>query len=242
MTSPAQSNWLRIGRDILREYLKWFLAVWLLALVLASAIVGVVAYFGTPTVSIVDTILNSPRYWLFVIGLVFTYQWLGAYVACGVTRRDFTIGSGLAAVAMSLVAGMICTATMYAEGLVYLAADWKLGFENPHLFDTQQQWSLMLLEFCLAFAAHMFAGWVLGTLYYLHGAWATFAAIPVFGFAVGTELVLGSGWVARLVNDNVYTFTPSWLVALPTGSAVVLLLFGIVWVLLRRAPISPTKS
>lgn len=242
MTSHAQSNWSRIARDILREYLKWFLAVWLVAMVLAGVIVGLVAYFGTPTVSIVDTILNSPRYWLFVVGLVFTYQWLGAYVACGVTRRDFAIGGGIAAVAMSLFAGVVCTVTMYAEGLVYRSAGWELGFENPHLFDTQQQWALMLLEFCLAFAAHMFAGWLLGTLYYLHGAWATIAAIPVFGFAAGTELVLGSGWVARLMVDNVFAFTPSWKLALPVGTAVVLLVFGVVWALLRRAPIIPKRS
>lgn len=240
MTSQAAPNWSRIGRDVLAEYLKWFAAIWLIGVVVAATIIGAVAYLGTPTVSIVDAILNSPRYWLFVLGLVFTYQWLGPFVACGVTRRDFAIGGLIAGLGSSIAAGAICAVTMFAEGRLYAAAGWRADLEQPHLFGSADQIGLMLVEYCVVFGAHFFTGWLLGSLYYRYGAWATITAVPVFGVAVGTEMALGSGWAGRLVAGT--GFATSWATSLLVGAAVVAVLYALVWTLVRAVPVVAKRS
>lgn len=242
MISHAAPNWSRIARDVLVDYLKWFAGIWLIAIVITSTIISVVAYLGTPTTSIVDFVLSAPRYWLFVVGLLFTNAWLGPYVACGVTRRDFAIGGVLAGLAASLTAAAMLAVTIFAEGRLYAAAGWKLDYESPHLFDSPDQWGLLLVEFCLVFGAHFFAGWALGTLFYRYGAWATFAAVPVFAMATGTEVALGTGWAAPLVLDNLYDFDPSWPLALAVGIVVIALFYGLLWVQLRNAAIPAKKS
>lgn len=242
MTSHAAPNWSRIAREVLGEYVKWFAAIWLIVVVLTGAIIGTVAYFGTPATSIVDFVLNPPRYWLFVVGLLFTHAWLAPYVACGVTRRDFAIGGVLAGLAASLVVAVLCALLVVAEGRVYAVAGWKVDYESTHLYTAPDQWGLLLVEFGLVFGAHYFAGWALGTLFYRYGAWAVLAAVPVFALPTGTEVVLGTGWAGRLVIENLYDFDPSWSLSLGVGAVVIALLYGLVWTLVRNAAIPAKKS
>lgn len=242
MTSHAAPNWSRIAREILGEFLKWFAAAWLVIIVITSGIIAVIAYFGTPSVSIVDAVFNAPRYWLFVVGLVFTYTWLGPYLGVGVTRRDFLRAGAVVGLTSALLLGVMSTLTMFAEGGLYAAQGWETHYEQSHLFADYDQVGLMLVEYSVVFGSHFFAGWALGSMFYRHSAWAILAAVPVFAFAVGSEITAGSGWIGKIMRDNVSGYEPSWILALTVGIAVVAALYGLVWHQTRDVAIVARKT
>ncbi|MGH8876955.1 MAG: hypothetical protein ACRD0P_06400 [Stackebrandtia sp.] len=241
MKPPSHRYSWHIARDIFACFAKWVVGVWLLLVAVIGAIIAGIAMFSQPEVSIFAFTLNPAPYWILVFGAILPATMLRHYVANGVTRRDFVWGAGLASVGLSGLAAVLGTVALVAEGRLYASAGWSHVSENPHLFTSTDQIGLVFVELLLIFGSHMFAGWAAGAMFYRFGAWATPGAVLAYCVAASIDVLLGAGWAGRVVLDNVYKFTPSWMLAAGVGLVAMAALFLLSKQLLRQVPV-PAKS
>lgn len=184
-TSPARSARTRDRRDrhvVLRHRIGidgagvpilaggYFLAV--------LSVVGVVSAFTDIRISGWETGSQLIRWFVGGVGVYLTAIYLPLYILHGRTRRevagDSAIFAGIYAV---LVAGAI--AAGYAvETFIYRITGWSQTLDNLHLFDSPDQYHLIVLEHVIVLAVWIAAGAMLGGAFYRNGLLGM-ALIPV---------------------------------------------------------------
>jgi hypothetical protein len=222
-THPA----VRVGRTIttgLGPTLGIFIAVVAAIFIVVGA---ATAMFGDVEASVWQTAgAGAFKYFPLAIAIMLTPVFLPIYVAQGVTRRQFAVGGALFIAAWAAILTMAVVAGYGVEAAVYRANGWPHEFDTPHLFESWTQVHLVVAEYVMLIAAHMVAGWVIGTSYYVLGWFRATLLLPVTAApALVVEALLATSWAGAGLREFT-TYTPP-LVGIAVSGAVVVI--GAAW-------------
>ncbi|MFD0559707.1 hypothetical protein FB566_0358 [Stackebrandtia endophytica] len=223
MNNPGNQSALTIARHLVKANAKYFIAVWLLMLLLVAIATTVVGLLTTPTTSIVDFAAMPPRYWLLAVGIAATVTITRIYIAHGVTRRHVGGGIVIAAIGISVLLAAFMAATYGLEQLLFDANGWPLqtdvGTRGWHLFDDGAQFGLVFTEFVLVYLAYFFAGWAIGLMFTRVNVIIGILLIPIAYLpAVIVEAVTKSSWPGLVLGDVLEVTLPlagAFAIAIP---------------------------
>jgi len=120
--SPSSMVVFTVLQRIYRPVAVWFTALMLTGIAIADAVV--VRSDGDPALSLWRLIFGSAaKYWLLVIGIVLVTMHLRQFVANGVTRRDFTVGSALLGLPLAVGLAVLVPAGNGLESALLHAGD-----------------------------------------------------------------------------------------------------------------------
>lgn len=234
---PVARAAVAIGSDLFVYAGVWALvAVGLVAINLTAN--GV---FGHVDASVWAGMSGFVPYLVLVGGLMAAVYYLPMLVVHGLTRRDIVAGAAVALVAVSLAAAVAVTALFALEHLVYGWADLAHvlpGDDSRRIYDTPDQYGLILLEGVALFVPSAVSGLLVGAGYYRSG-WVLgtlFLPIALLPQAV-TEMALDAGWVGAVVNEQLDRGARSTGMAVLVAAVAALVGMVGVRLLTRRIPI-----
>jgi hypothetical protein len=126
------------------------------------------------------TVDTAPGWFMFVMGIISAVMHLPVAVAHGVTRREFTIGAGVFAVATAVLFQLMKTVGTLLEAMVYGSRGLMDQLTEPYPWPTMSG-ALVDMGKGLAF---MLSGWLVALVFYRLKIWwalllSPFATIPV---------------------------------------------------------------
>lgn len=213
--------------------------VWLLFAAIFALVGAIIAATDGITTSVWDFASYGPKYFLLSLGVMLSTAHLPAYVANGVTRREFALGGGLFIAAVALVSAAVMAAGYLVEGLIYGAAGLPQELTTPHLYTSADQIVLVLVEFALVFLAHLVSGWLIGTAFARLGWSAIALVVPAALPALATDLAVNSGWAPAAAAALGWT-VPRLPAGVALGLAVVLAGWVATYLVTRDMPLKTT--
>ncbi|WP_350344027.1 hypothetical protein PRVXT_000396 [Proteinivorax tanatarense] len=192
------------------------------------AIQAVVFYFNLngyeANLDFMALISQPSMAYMFVIGILVFLNYFGYFVKNGVTRRDYFIGSAIAAggVAFSInIIGAITTVIIYMVGA--LLNSWEMDMIDPFL-KTKQVISLSLILY-----GYYIAGWIVAAGFYGFSRWYKSASIAIAVLYAG---IINLIWKGEMTIQNLY-----FRLDLPPMIAIILVIIMIVLglTLIRKA-------
>ncbi|MGA8943937.1 MAG: hypothetical protein WB502_14680 [Thermoactinomyces sp.] len=185
-----QKIFSKVAVDMYKEQMKW--TFWFLLFILAAQIVHVILVIFP--LNIEDTIRNflpflhgSAKIYMLIIG-IFSYGFLTFYVTQGVTRRDYFIGSSLAALGLSITMIII---GVILSGLQFIILDRIIHYPAITLFENYGV--LQPIYYNMNIFIFYLIGYLIGIGYYRFGwiigfAFVAFAILSI----ILTETLLKS--------------------------------------------------
>jgi hypothetical protein len=188
-----------------RKTYAWFWAV--MALMLTGVCLSFEAFghysLDDTRVSAWETVSpQAPRWFLFVMALMFVTLNLPVVVAHGITRRTYFRGVILFALASAAFAATMVLIGFGVENLVFhLNGMWE-ELRVPYPVSTIGEAARVWLELLITFLAYMVSGWLAGMVFYRLRVWVAIVCTPLaagpliavsaapLGHPEGWELVL----------------------------------------------------
>jgi hypothetical protein len=155
----------KVAKDMYLEQMKW--TVWYLVFVLVTQIVHLYSsYFAidddTTVKGILVFLFQSAKVYMIVIAIISVNGFLSYYVGQGVTRKEFWVGSMLAAL------GLTATITFSAVILTYLEYGILEMFQLSHLLSDEflngNAW--LVIQYLLNIFFYYLAGCLIGVGFY----------------------------------------------------------------------------
>jgi hypothetical protein len=185
-------TWI-IARHRLRIDIPATVFLWVLLAGVMAAVVGVVSIPLTIRVSGWEQGSQIARWFAGGTGVYLTYYHLPLYVAHGYTRREFAAQTPVVVAAFSGVLALLMSIGYQLEGLVYRVADWPQALTRSHLFDSPDQFWLVLAEFGLVFLLWTVAGALVGAGFYRNGGLGLLLILVALVMVGVVEYAVGDG-------------------------------------------------
>lgn len=237
------TTWI-VTRTALRGALPILAVYWaIMVLVVAVILIAIVAAGGRPDVSVWSTSgASAPKYFLFAIGAMQVAQ-LPVYIGHGVTRREFARGALLYLGVVAVFYGTLMALGYLVERPIYVAKGLIYGLEIPYPVSSVADGLTVLAEESLVGLAYLLVGWLIGTLFYLRGAWIGLLLIPVAALPlVAVEMVLDSLWMGFGLNKGFDIEPPPLGVGLLVALAAVAVTWTVNYVLVRDVPVKKVSG
>lgn len=213
--------------------------IWLLFGAIFALVGGIMAVTAGIETSAWDFASYGPKYFLLSVGVMLTTTHLPAYVANGVTRREFAVGGGLFIAFVALFSAAVMAAGYAVEGLVYRANGLPQVLSIPHLYAAPDQAGLVVVEFVLVFLSHLVSGWLIGTAFARLGWRAIPLVVPALLPALATDLAVNSGWAPSLAEALGWA-VPELASGIAIGVAAVLVGWAMNYLATRDMPVKTT--
>lgn len=189
-TNPTRLIVRRLTRTL------WVPAVAYAAIVVVAAFVSDAATgaFGEVRSSVAQyPILNSPKYFLMVFGILAATTQLPIFVAHGITRRDFVRGAAVFFAALAALYAALQIAVLGTEYAVCAALGVLDRFTQAHPVATPGAAGRLFLECLMIGLANLVGGALIGTGYYRFGPWlGTVLIAPAYLPALVAETAFNS--------------------------------------------------
>lgn len=243
--NPHRPQWRRTLRWMLA--MQALLGVWFWGVILVLEVIAllIAAQFGPVEVSMFQFATHGALWFPFSIMIITSAAVITTHVAQGRTRRSFIQAALLTVLVMALAYGLLMTAGLALEGVVYDAFGWTQAHVTEASTTTSSAvaptalWRepvpVTLLGYALRTGGGAMAGLLVGVTYYRFGGWK------------GTGLLLVTGLPALAAQDAISGFlraaTDS---ALPLNALLSLVLLGLgalaYYLLTRNLPITNPRS
>ncbi len=225
-------------RNVVRTALYIGAWVWLIVVLIITAVPHLVDHFGSVEFSMFGSTSTGPQWFLFVLGIILVAVGLGPHVAQGQTRRTFVVQTVAGFVVVGLVFALMGVAVYAWERWLYGARGWPIEPEGNHLFSSTDQWWLVLAEGALLTPLFALAGVAVGATYYRWRGWIGTALLPVtVGLPVVASDVVHGNWLPGALGVS-----PPPLVAAGVVVALAAGLVAITYTALRGAPVRVTVA
>ncbi|WP_179295453.1 hypothetical protein [Bacillus sp. FJAT-45350] len=219
--------------------MKW--AIWFVGIVFVVYLV--VPNFVTDVDSLhlpfLAFIFQPTKIFMLVIGILSCFAFLSYFVGNGITRKDYFIGSAVAAVAVAI--GIMALASAL-QGVLHLVGKFTEYMPNTGYGDVlsvESAWLVPFVVYSLSVVAYYVAGWLISIGFYRYGwfggAITIFSAIIYVGM---TDMSWGGERTFQLFGFIRFSL-PELSLPFAMISTVVLLVIGL-WVLrglTKRVPI-----
>ncbi|MCF4123165.1 hypothetical protein L1785_19515 [Antribacter sp. KLBMP9083] len=188
--------------------------------------------------SVVERVLTSSRWFMFVMGLLIPFALLVPHVAAGGTRKAFVDGITRGALVGGGLFGLVATLLFLIERPVFGALD--LAWFREGAAGPGNGFTSSVISEALAVATFFLVGVAVSVAYSRFGGWVGTALLPLFLVPAGLSQFLESGVVSDLVAPAAGLVQ---LLVLVGASAVVLVLaIVVVDRLLHDVPIKPAVA
>lgn len=166
-----QKSFSKVAFDMYAVQMKWTL--WFLFFVLAAQIAHIILVISPLNTE--DTLRNflpflngSAKIYMLIIG-IFSYGFLTFYITQGVTRRDYFIGSSLAAIGLSITIIIIGTVLTYLQLIILdgiIDSPTTIALFDSHGFLQPVYYNINIFIFyligCLIGFGYYRFGWIFG--------------------------------------------------------------------------------
>ncbi|QOR72064.1 hypothetical protein IM660_07430 [Ruania alkalisoli] len=237
---PSLPQWWRTMRWMLG--MQAYLAAWFWGIILALEVLVLfaVSAVGEVSLSFLQFAVHGALWFPFAIMIGIAGAQITTHVAAGMTRRSFSRAALGTAAVLALGYGLLLSAGMVGEGVLYEA----MGWPHVHVANVAspgtgvlEPWTHGFLPAWFMYAVRTFSGAVAGLLvgiaYYRFGAWKGTALLPL----TALPALLGQDFLADLIGQG----TGLHPVALAAISLVVPLLGALAVAALTRAvPLTTT--
>lgn len=207
-----QSFFSKVAVDMFLVQFKW--SLWFISFILlAHIIMIIVAVNGHfPLGDFLFFSHRSSKIYMLVIGIISAYAFLTFYVNQGIARKDYFIGSSLAAVGVSLAIAIIATVLTGLEYIILEMMNLPINIDlamvgvessdnsisiflpkaivSSSILVHSSNWLLSMLMYTLNILTYYVIGWFIGSGYYRFG-WVTgfgFIALAIIFITVGDLL------------------------------------------------------
>ncbi|NDL56562.1 hypothetical protein [Phytoactinopolyspora mesophila] len=186
---------------------------------------------------------QAMRYYPMSIGVMLVPALMPAYVANGVTRREFTVGAVLMISGIAIGLGVVGAIGFAVEDAIFGWAGHATVYNFPHLFDGPGDVVAVVAvvgEFALHTSSHMVAGWLIGYTYYRYGGWTGTFLLPLTILpALAVEFLLGVSWIGGLLMDHTGYERLALPIVIPAVLATIAAAVLLIYFLTRRLAIKP---
>lgn len=239
--NPRQPQWRRTLRWLLGMQAVLGLWFWGVILVLEVIAVLIAAQFGPVTVSMFQFATHGALWFPFSIMIITSAAVITAHVAQGRTRRSFIQAALLTVLAMAIGYGLLMTAGLALEGVVYDAMGWtqdhiaEASAATMPLTPWREPLGITLLTYITRTGGGAMAGLLVGVTYYRFGGWR------------GTGLLVLTALPALAAQESISGFLrdrlDNPLLVSGAGSLALIGAGALAYYLLTRAlPISTPRS
>lgn len=245
-TANRQRTW-RIPRPLIQDQLGFALLMWAGFLALVLGAISVLARF---VIDDVDNVSGSgwesasgaaAWYVAGVVGWV-VYHFLPLMIAHGRTRRDAAIELTAFMATFAVFAALLVTLGYLIESVVYRIGNWTHDIGGQHLFTSNTDVHLMLLEYTLTYLVWGSAGTLIGAGIYRNNAIGWVAIVPA-SILIGIAGVV-TQWYAGPIQFFADQVVDSNSLPLPVIIIVNLGCFAaalaMTWRIVRHVPIHNT--
>jgi hypothetical protein len=214
-----------------RRTYAWFWAI--MGLLLAGLTVSF-EIFGHYTVDSEQSSIwevastQAPRWFLFVMALMFATVNLPVLVAHGITRRTYFHGAVLFCLASAAFAATMLLLGFAVERTVYHLDGIWAELTRPYPVNTMGDAGRLWLELFLMLIASMVSGWLAGMLFYRLPMWIAIVCTPL---AAGPLVAVSAAPMGT---------APAWELAVTVAGT--LLAIGAAYLLVRSIAIRPRKA
>ncbi|ABR50034.1 conserved hypothetical protein [Alkaliphilus metalliredigens QYMF] len=243
MTTPTKSIKSKLSLDLFYMQMQW--SFWYISIILIiHLILQLVLPRFVPDVeeinlSFMIMFFQSSKIYMAIIGIIACYSFLPFFVKNGITRRDYFIGSSVAAVGVSF--SILLVSAVITVVLQFLAP--ILGY-SPNIvpvafLDTTSLWIVPIISLSLIILCYYIAGWVIAVGFYRYNNLRRigFIAIGLFYVSV-TDLIWEGGLSHPLIAKLNIPF-PDLSIGLSVGVTSLLIGLGLWFIrsLTKRIPI-----
>jgi hypothetical protein len=227
----AASPTLRVARRMTATLWPVAAGYWAIMAAVALTVGVTVGAFGEIKTSLVQyPLLNAPKYFLMVFGILATTMQLPIYVAHGVTRREFIRGAAVFFAALATAFTALQLVALGIEYAVYSAQDLLPRLTEAHPLASAGDAGRLFLQTLLLGLAYLATGWLIGVGYYRFGPWlGTAFIVPACLPAVATEAAFN----ARLIGLDVAALP----IALVLSAAIIAVAWAACYALTRSLAI-----
>lgn len=229
---------LRVTRQVLiglKPVLAWFTVI----ILAVFAIVGTALIVTSDTANTAAEIAGAGalRYFPMALGIMFTPVMLPMYVSQGVTRRQFARASAVVTFILAALMALLMCVGLAVERLAFEAAGQTYRLGLPHLFDTWNDFGLIVTEYVVLTAATIAGGWLIGTTYYsLHWFAATLLIPACLVPTVTAEMLLQTSWFGAGLEEAGWARPPLAL-AIPSSLVAIAVAIAAAHLLTRNVTI-----
>ena len=191
---------------LLGGHLFFYFLIWVgigVALLTANLIASGV--WGDVDGSVWDGQSSVFQYAILAGGIMVVTGYVPIMVAQGVTRRAAADGSLVAVAGLAVAAALATTLAYGVEHVVFAVNDWPHvlgGTRELHIYDSPDQYGLILVEVLALYATHVVAGMVIGAGFFRFGwVWGIPYLLGGVALAVVGEFLVASGFAGVRVGD-----------------------------------------
>jgi hypothetical protein len=171
---------------------------------------------------------QAPRWFLFVMALMFATVNLPVVVAHSVTRRSYFQGTVLFGLASSVFSATMLLLGFGVERWVYHLDGIWAELTKPYPVNTLGEAAGLWLELFVTLAASMVSGWLAGLVFYRLRLWVALVCMPL---AAGPLVAVSSAPLGRVGE---------WELALTAAATLIAVAGG--YLLVRGVAIRPRKA
>ncbi|HCT79180.1 MAG TPA: hypothetical protein DGT23_22005 [Micromonosporaceae bacterium] len=221
-----------VVRHLFKAYRPVYAWFWGIVAVVLAGIAVSFEVFGHYTldderVSVWESVgQQGPRWFLFVMGILFVTINLPVVIANGITRRAYYRGAIIFTVLSAAAFTVLLMAGFGVEYAVYTANGMMAELPKEYPINSMGEAAKFAAKSFLALLAFMLSGWIVGLVFYRLRVWLAialtpFAALPISG--------------ASLPID-------SWAAGVATAGLTIAVAVVIGFILVRTCPIRTKKT
>jgi hypothetical protein len=194
---PAQ-----VARALLRVHVRALIWLWVGLIVIFNGIAVGVAIFGHLDRSIWETSFDGVgQYFPLAVGIGLMSLHLPVFVAHGVTRRNFGVGSLWFVLVFTLISAVGLTLGYVVEDLIFAIAHRTPVLHSPQLFTATDQFAVIFGQSVLQVLAYLVSGWLIGAGFRRFGVYGLLLLIPGLLPIAGLGALIRTGWLGQLANS-----------------------------------------
>jgi hypothetical protein len=223
-----------VVKHLFRTYRWVYVWFWGIAALTLAGIAASFEVFGHYTldderVSVWETVgTQGPRWFLFVMGIMFATVSLPVAIASGLTRRTFYRGAMVFGAASAVLFGLLMLAGFGVERIVYTMNGMMAGLTN-YPVSTWGQAAEYGLRSSLSCLALVTSGWMVGLIFYRYQVWVALILLPLA--------------VLPVIGGMPVTGTDEpWFIGTPLTVVLLIAAAVVGYAMVRSVPVKPKKA
>ncbi|QDI92283.1 hypothetical protein EPH95_14710 [Salicibibacter halophilus] len=231
----------KVATDLFITQMKWTL--WYIPILL---VVYLLLYLFTPEMqaenwNLMSVIYQPTKIYMLVIGLLTIMAFLTYYVKNGITRKDYFVGSSIAATGVAFSIMIISAILAGILALIGSFTTFDPGTSQMDFLNTTSVWLMPVLVYSLIILCYYIAGWMVISGYYRFGGWGLLGFIGIGVLYISAvDLLWENDWTLPLMR---FSNIPMPVLSLSVSLVCTLLLIAVgLWVVrltTKRMPVKP---
>ncbi|OIJ18779.1 hypothetical protein BKP45_15525 [Anaerobacillus alkalidiazotrophicus] len=230
----------KVSSDLFFTQMKW--AIWFVGIVFVVYLV--VPRFVTDVASLhlhfLAFIFQPTKIFMLVIGILSCFAFLGYFVGNGITRKDYFIGSAVAAIGVALCIMALASALQGVLHFVGIFTAYVPNTGHGDILGVESAWLVPFVVYSLSVVAYYVAGWLISIGFYRYGGFGGAITIISAIIYVGMTDMSWEGERSFHLFGFIRFSSPELPLPLALVTTVVLLVIGL-WVLRRLTKRVPIK-